>query len=335
MGWTAFLDDGLKRFRYASPAWELEVIPDLGAKISSIRWHGRELLARNSRKSLIRPRYAASYAEFDASAFDECFPTIGPCAYPDDPWAGTHLPDHGEVWSIPWTASVDPEGLHMQVHGVRLPYTLSRCIRIMEPDHLLLQYELSNPTSFPLKYLWSSHPLFAIRPGMHILLPAGTTVRVDWSKDARLGEIGQEHPWPLTTDSSGKPVDLGLILPRETRLVDKLYTSRLSEGWCALYNPQNCQYAAFLFSPQQIPYTGLSINLGGWPVEDEQGGYYNLGLEPCSGYPDRLDLAVQNDTCSTLPAYATVQWSLRLQAGEAPNADALRGQLSLQHVNLA
>jgi hypothetical protein len=330
MGWTAFAKDGLNRFTYSSPTWEVEVIPDLGAKISSICWRGVELLAHNPRKPLRAARYAAPYAEFDASAFDECFPTIGPCTYPEHPWTGTELPDHGEVWALPWSASIELEALQMQVHGVRLPYVLSRRISFPGEDQLLLQYQLSNPSSFPVHYLWSSHPLFALQPGMRILLPAGASVQVDWSKDARLGERGQAHLWPLTTDSAGNPVDLSLIQGPETCLVDKLYSSRLLEGWCALYDPASCRYAAFLFSTAEVPYVGLSINLGGWPVDDEAGGYYNLGLEPCSGYPDRLDLAVQNDSNSTLPGRQTVQWEIRLQAGEAPDAESARQRLQFQ-----
>ena len=35
---------------------------------------------------------------------DECLPTIAPCS-----WRGRELPDHGEVWNVPW--AVDPEAL--------------------------------------------------------------------------------------------------------------------------------------------------------------------------------------------------------------------------------
>jgi hypothetical protein len=181
------------------------------------------------------------------------------------------------------------------------------------------RYSLSNPTPFLIKYLWSSHPLIAPQPGMRIYLPEGVRVRVDWSKDGRLGALLSEHPWPHTRDCDGSPVDLSLILSEQARLVDKLYTTRLAQGWCALHDPATGLYLAFIFSPEKVPYVGLSINMGGWPV-DETGqtpGYYNLGLEPCNGYPDRLDIAIEKGDCPTLAPYSNTEWELQLRVGEA------------------
>ena len=45
---------------------------------------------------------ARCVGDYDASGFDECFPTIGACAYPEAPWQGVIAPDHGELWTLPW-----------------------------------------------------------------------------------------------------------------------------------------------------------------------------------------------------------------------------------------
>ena len=306
--------------------WQVQLIPDLGGKISSIRWRGRELLAANPRKPLRPAHYAASYAAYDASGFDECFPTIGPCRYPEFPWEGVELPDHGELWSLPWAYQIQNDALQLQVHGVRLPYTFARSISFADNGAIRFHYQLANLTRFPLQYLWSSHPLLAPQAGMRILLPEPTQVRVDWSKDSRLGELGTQHAWPHTQDDSGKPIDLSLILDEDARTVDKLYTTSLTEGWCALYHPLDGSFTAFTFSTAQVPYAGLSINLGGWPVDEP--GYYNLGLEPCSGYPDRLDLAVENGTSSTLVGFGSVEWDIFLHAGQSANEADLRAALT-------
>ena len=315
---------------------EITVIPGLGGKISSIRWGDRELLARNPSKALQTAKYAAPYADYDASGFDECLPTIGSCRYPEYPWEGVELPDHGEVWSLPWTCREESGGLHLKIHGVRLPYVFEKWIRIERLGVVNLHYCLRNDTPFDIRYLWSSHPLLAPQPGMRICLPQGVKVRVDWSKDGRLGELLDEHAWPEMVDSRGNPVDLSLILPEQARLVDKLYTTRLSQGWCALYEPVSRQYTAFLFSPQEVPYVGLSINLGGWPVDEtgEQPGYYNLGLEPCNGYPDRLDIAIQKGDCPTLKAGSSHEWSLQLRVGATQSLDETRATLAEQSEKL-
>jgi len=326
MNWLQSEVSGLAAYSLDDQDWEMRVIPGLGGKICSIRWQGRELLAANPRKDLRPARYGAPYAEFDASGFDECFPSIGPCVYPDYPWAGVEIPDHGELWPLPWKCQVIGANLQLETSGIRIPYQFTKTISIADRGSIRFRYSLSNPTSFPFQYIWSAHPLFALQPGMRIVLPGGTRIRVDWSRDDRLGKIWQEHAWPVTQDRHGSPVDLSLILGPEVERVEKLYTTPLSQGWCALYDPQDRGFAAFAFSPQQVPFVGLSINLGGWPVEGA--GYYNLGLEPCSGYPDRLDLAMSTGVSPTLDPFSTVAWEIDLLAGKAEDEAALISRLS-------
>jgi hypothetical protein len=167
---------------------------------------------------------------------------------------------------------------------------------------------------------------------MRIYLPEGVKVRVDWSKDGRLGDLLTEHDWPLTHDCIGNAVDLSLILSEEVRLVDKLYTTRLPQGWCALHEPTSGMYLAFVFSPEKIPYVGLSINMGGWPV-DKSGqapGYYNLGLEPCNGYPDRLDYAIARGVCQVLPADSRAEWDLLFKVGQTSDISQTLATLKMR-----
>ena len=114
--------NGLEALGVAGHDVQMVVVPGLGAKLCSLRWQGQELLALNPRKALRTAHYAAPYAEFDASGFDECLPSIGPCPYPEYPWQGAEVPDHGEAWSIPWSWEMQPEALHLWCGGVRFPY---------------------------------------------------------------------------------------------------------------------------------------------------------------------------------------------------------------------
>jgi hypothetical protein len=306
------VENGLEAVRITGHDLALQIIPQLGGKISSLTWNGREVLARNPRKPFRLAQYAASFADYDASGFDECFPTIGPCRYPD---TRMEVPDHGELWSIPWAEMPCESGLCLQARGVRFPYLFTRRIELPNAGHVRLLYEVTSLADEPFRCLWSAHPLLALHPGMIIHLPQGVSVRVDWSREGRLGQLLDEHPWPITNDSAGQTVDLSRILPESVGLVDKLYTTRMPQGWCALHDPSDGFYVAMLFSPQDIPYVGLSINLGGWPVEGP--GYYNLGLEPCNGYPDRLDVAVERGDCVTLPARGSLRWQWNLFIGQS------------------
>ncbi|MCC6802542.1 MAG: hypothetical protein IT319_06640 [Anaerolineae bacterium] len=311
------IDDDLKILTAARHDVSLQVLAELGGKIASLKWNGREVLAQNPRKPFRKAVYGAPYSDYDASGFDECFPTVGDCTYPEPPLLGVELPDHGELWSIPWQQLPCDDGVHLAATGVRLAYQFHRWITLPAPGQVHLRYELVSQSSEPFKCLWSAHALLAIRPGMIIHLPEGVRMKVNWSKGERLGDLLDEHPWSFTTDRAGNPVDLSRILPQDAGLVDKLFTTRLRDGWCVLHDPADGFYVAALFAPEQIPYLGLSINLGGWPVDAP--GYYNLGIEPCSGYPDRLDVAMARGDCITLPAHGRRTWEWRLCVGQTDN----------------
>jgi len=304
----------------------LKVLPELGGKICSISWRDQEILAQNPSRPLRSARYGASYADYDASGFDECFPTIAPSRYPEAPLEGTELPDHGELWSIPWSCDFTDSALHLAVSGMHIPCRFEKWIDFPEPGVIRFRYALVNLSTQSFKYLWSAHPLFAPRPGMRIYLPPGTSVLVDWSKDDRLGKIFQTHPWPETRDSAGNSVDLSLIQSADLCLVDKLYTTRLSEGWCLLYDPLDGRYCAFVFPVKTVPFVGLSINMGGWPVDGP--GYYNLGIEPCSGYPDSLELAIQRGVVSAVEPGKTNRWETQLHVGAAGNITSTLADIS-------
>ncbi len=42
------------------------------------------------------------YSDHDISGFDECFPTVWPCNYPDGSCHGMPLRDHGYLWQGAW-----------------------------------------------------------------------------------------------------------------------------------------------------------------------------------------------------------------------------------------
>jgi hypothetical protein len=165
-------------------------------------------------------------------------------------------------------------------------------------------YKVTNHAPYPLKCLWSAHPLFDVRPNTRIVLPQGVRVRIAWSKDSRLGPLCAEHDWPVTKDAHGREVDLSVVASGELGFADKIFTTKLTEGWCALHDPKNGDFAAFAFSPEQVPYVGVWINQGGWPLEGET--CFNVALEPCTGYPDQLDIALLRNEVTSVPAKGTL-----------------------------
>lgn len=290
------------------------VLPELGAKILSLvdLQTGREWMARPDRP-LLRREYGARYDAYDYSGWDECFPRIGECFYPEAPWRGILVPDHGELWTLPWQTEFSDGILHQSVHGVHFPYRFERRIDFNGGSRLGIAYRVENHAPFPFKAFWSAHPMLAVTPMSRFLLPEGPRVRVEVSKHQWLGSYLAEHPWPLTRDHRGREVDLGRIGSAAQDHVDKLFSTRLSDGWGAMYDEASQDFFVWRFRPDDVPFVGVCAIRGRWPTEDHS---TLIGLvEPCTGWPDRLDVAIDRGEHQTFSPGDGLTWCLALDVG--------------------
>ena len=97
---TATVDfQGWRALSLENDHTQMLVLPQLGGKIASIRSNvtGTEFLWQDPTRSYRSRIYGDEYGNYDASGFDECFPSIGACAYPGAPWDRIAIPDHGEL----------------------------------------------------------------------------------------------------------------------------------------------------------------------------------------------------------------------------------------------
>src|SRR5277367_2019459 len=153
---------------------ELAVVPELGAKIISLKdlrtgrewmWHPPGGL------KLFRNRPGDDFSQSPLAGADECLPTISPCS-----WQGRALPDHGELWNAPW--SVDSEAWESGVLKTRTrlkitPLEFERTIELLAHE-IQITYQLTNRGAVPEHYLWAIHPLLGLQPGDRLDLPAST-----------------------------------------------------------------------------------------------------------------------------------------------------------------
>jgi galactose mutarotase-like enzyme len=145
-------------------AWVLDtdvlsivIIPELGAKIVSLfdKRSQLEWLVGPGARRLKKVPYGATFTEQDMSGWDEMFPTINACKYPGPgDRHGAALPDHGEVWSLPWTLDEVGEGrLTLSVSGQALPYRLTRTLEFSAADTVRLHYRVNNLGSTLMPYM--------------------------------------------------------------------------------------------------------------------------------------------------------------------------------------
>lgn len=306
---------GLERITLENEQISFSLLPQIGGKAISLilKENKYEYLSLSGRPFRV-PTYGANFADYDISGFDECFPAIAEGFYPESPWKGIPIPDHGELWVLPWQSDVEGENLRLSVFGVRFPYHFVKVFSLQE-NRVKINYQLRNLSPFEFKYLWAAHPLLTVTPGTKIILPGKLRIRIDWSKNERLGKLLYETSWPCAQGPGGEVIDLSVVNSPEVQQATKFFTTPLEQGWCAVHDPRAGNFLKFSFPVAKIPYVGVWINEGGWPLSGPPS--YNVALEPCIGCPDKLDIAIQRGEYAFLRGQGENTWTLVLTVGRS------------------
>lgn len=305
-------------------ALRLTIMPEWGGKIVSlIRLEsGREyLLQPPEPERVYRTRsYGDKFEDYETSGFDECVPTVAECTYPEAPFRDSRLPDHGDVWCLPSSVEIVGEQVRLTSQLKSLPLRFTKMVELRN-NIVRLDYEATNLSQSRVKFLWSAHPLLRVEPGAEIVLPKDVEqVEVGWSYAERLGKAGDRCIWPETIERSGRHVKLNVVGSPSAGAAEKLFTPRLSEGFCGLFLPREEEGITFRFDPQLIPYVGIWICQGGWPTS-RTAKHFTVALEPCNGRPDSLEEAVRRDECAVVGEYASIQWWMEIELnGGAPRS---------------
>jgi galactose mutarotase-like enzyme len=292
-------------YHLSTQHWEAVCIPQLGANIAEFTHlaTGKQWLWENPHVPLSEHDYGCPYAWGSMAGFDECFPAIGQGKYPLSPYEGVEIPDHGELWAVPWDVEVGDGIVRTWAEGHNFPYRFERVLSSSPGGEALhLFYRLTNLGDAPFTYCWSSHPVFAASPGMKILLPHGTEMLVEESLGDRLGSAGTHLPWPGVVPGLDTVPDCDA----GSGQVDKLFATKLTRDWVGLYDPHSHSHLALRFNPAQIDTAGLWISVCGQSGEDR------VALEPCIGVSDSLARSIELGSARTLSPRAVEEWWLEM-----------------------
>jgi hypothetical protein len=277
------------------------VLPELGAKVWSIQYKplDQEMLWHHPR---VHPRvvpFGATYDDWFCGGWDELFPNDAPVAV-----AGESYPDHGEVWSMPFewelvTHTPDEVSIRLRRQGVVTATSMEKWLTLRAGESLLhFRHRITNMGMTPLDFLWKLHPALHITEHSRIDLPARRVV-VDQGFSTRTGDLG-EFTWPLAHTAQGA-LDMRQVPPLSSGSTDFYYAVELDDGWCALSDTNGGAGFGLVFDREVLPTVWIFGAYGGWR------GLYTTIMEPCTGYPYRLDDAIAHGRVSHLEAGTSLE----------------------------
>jgi len=277
--------DGFETFVVRTGGAETAVVPELGAKVLSLRnlRTGREwLYHRHARLKLFPNKPGDNFSASTVAGWDECLPTIAPCQ-----WQGHAIPDHGEVWSVPWELDEADWRRGVIKTSVRLPVSPLQFVRTIELRHntLHIGYLLLNLSSGPQEFLWAMHPLLALQEGDEL----------DLSAESR--RLLQNQPWVRS-----------LKFDKNNAGCAKAYAGPLQHGRAGVLNSISGDRLSFSWDTTECNTLGIWLTRGGWS------DHHHLALEPTNGAPDALSVAAGKcKRCGLIAPHGEKQWSVQIE----------------------
>lgn len=244
-----------------------------GGRWCSLKLDGREWLWR--REDPARDTVRPGDPFVDAGGLEECIPTV------------RGVPDHGSVWSRPWTDLGDGWAA-VETADFRLERNL-RC------DGLLVRASYRLRAEPGYRFVWAAHALLDLSTSARVEFADGTPVRL----------YREVAPYVTTTWPDCDGVRVG-----ELGEVDGTATGAVVGADRAVVRDGADVLTLQLVAPGLPTSVALWRNLGGYPEQDP---YRSIGIEPMLGAA--FDLAeAEGPDAVTVPLTGLVAWELRIRA---------------------
>jgi hypothetical protein len=239
--------------------------------------------------------------------------------------AGAELGLHGEVNTMPWDVDVVEDSskrvsARFRVKGARTPFRVEKTLTVEAGSTaLVVEESVTNEGEEPADCVWLEHiaigaPLLA--SGARLNVPACTILNhpADMGKDAKL-KPGWSGPSPKAAAKRGAAIDFSRFPGKEDRSLDMAYFTGMKEGWYAVTNDQLGVGFGVSFPVSVFEYLWFWRNLGGGTGYPWYRRCYNVGLEPCTSFPNTgLGPAIENKTARRFRAGQTVSATIHAVA---------------------
>ncbi|MDA8291688.1 MAG: hypothetical protein M0Z33_08430 [Actinomycetota bacterium] len=295
MGWH-----GVDALVLESPSIRVVVLPGLGARVASLvdRRTGKEWL-QQPRSGSLGPAPAAGtrFVDTDHFGWDEMFPTVDPCPFPDEALPGVELCDHGALWAVPWEVlDASAEACTLRVETELPDFSLTRRLALRGAV-LRAEYELVSRSDRTLPTLWAAHPQFDA---------VGARLRIEPSPrslvDVTAGDVAVEVPYVG-----------GLEVPRDVTSGGDamLYLPPGEPFERAVLETGDGQSLTWSNDTETCPYLGLWLDRGRHTTGEV------VAIEPSTSYYDALDRAVRLGRARHVGPGEAVTWWVEVELGRA------------------
>ncbi|WP_141202831.1 hypothetical protein [Streptomyces griseorubiginosus] len=258
--------------------------PAHGGRWTSLRDGDREWLWH--RPDPARQHVAPGGAFVDAGGLEECLPTV------------RGLPDHGDVWSRPWSRGGDTERVDCDA------FTLARTVRATA-DGVEAHYTLRADPGY--RFVWAAHALLDLSENAELRARAGVPTRIFPEASSLL-----DTPWPDGAPwvEGDWPAPCGLRLDRLGAEDGTAVGAVLAADRVCVHDGRDRLTLAVTAEGQPVS-VALWRNLGGFPATAP---YRSTGVEPMLGRTFDLADAGPGDA-ARVPDCGQVRWRLTLTAG--------------------
>ena len=211
-----------------------------------------------------------------------------------------NIPDHGELWGIPTSATPTKDGITTIWSGLRFGYRLTRNITLDGPS-ILAEYTLNNLAPFQLNFVWAMHALLSMNSPVEVSLPE---IPYQLNHDGK----GREIQKPFSLSEAGELRNLARPDTLPPNQAWKIFSSEPISGPVIITYPRRegrtltLEYAS---EDQLKAYWGIWINTGAWE------GHHHFAIEPTTGRFDQLDRSVRDGSAGCIGPGGKASWSVR------------------------
>jgi hypothetical protein len=272
--------------------WEVECLPADGARLSVLRFAGRDLFTRPPTHFQPPTQDLGRYETRPVYGYDDCFPSVEPCALPGR--EGIRVPDHGELCWLRWEVGAEENRLDCRVRSVMLPAVRFRRSLIFRDATVTWEFEVFNGGSAAIPFLHV----------MHALMPLDHVIDLRFPRFAHV--IDEASGRALALKTPRQCADYVLGRPRGTAtmlLLRSLEDGRVEAAF------EGGMVLAIEFSSELFPTLGIWWNNGGYPDEDGC-RRVECALEPIPGTTSSLAQSYAEQVYLTVPPTARISWQV-------------------------